>query len=177
MYLSTFLPGSSPPSPGLAPCEILICNSSAFVRYSMVTPNRPEATCLMADRLLSPFDIGLKRTGSSPPSPVLLFPPSRFMAIATVSWASALIDPKLIAPVQNRLTISFAGSTSSIGMAGPAAPGLNSSSPRSAYRIFASLLIWSAKRLYAFLSPARAAIWMSAIAAGSQPCRSPSARQ
>lgn len=28
----TLLPGSSPPSPGLAPCAILICSSSALVR-------------------------------------------------------------------------------------------------------------------------------------------------
>ena len=38
------------------------------------------------------------------------------MAMARVSWASLLIDPKLMAPVVKRLTISLAGSTSSIGM-------------------------------------------------------------
>ena len=146
MYLSTFLPGNSPPSPGLAPCDILICSSSALAKYSIVTPKRPEATCLMADRLVSPLGKGLNRTGSSPPSPVLLLPPRRFMAIATVSWASALIDPRLIAPVQNRLTIFEAGSTSSILIAGPATPSLKSSKPLNAYRIFASLLMWSAKR-------------------------------
>ena len=36
---------------------------------------------------------GLNRAGSSPPSPVLLLPPSRFMAMASVSWASPLIEP------------------------------------------------------------------------------------
>ncbi len=40
-------PGSWPPSPGLAPWAILICRSSAFVRYSDVTPKRPDATCLI----------------------------------------------------------------------------------------------------------------------------------
>src|ERR1700743_3836776 len=45
----TLCPGSWPPSPGLAPCAILICRSSALTRYSLVTPNRPEATCLTAD--------------------------------------------------------------------------------------------------------------------------------
>ena len=39
----------------------------------------------------------------------------RFMAMASVSWASLLMEPKLIAPVVKRFTISFAGSTSSIG--------------------------------------------------------------
>ena len=51
----TFGPGSCPPSPGLAPWAILICRSSALVRYSEVTPNRPEATCLMAERRRSPL--------------------------------------------------------------------------------------------------------------------------
>jgi len=31
---------------GLRPCAILICSSSALARYSEVTPNRPDATCL-----------------------------------------------------------------------------------------------------------------------------------
>ena len=90
-----------------------------------MTPKRPEATCLIAERFESPLGSGLNRSGSSPPSPVLLLPPRRFMAMASVSWASAEIEPKLIAPVQNRLTISFAGSTSSIGIGPPFAPGLN----------------------------------------------------
>ena len=46
----TFPPGSWPPSPGLAPWAILIWRSSALVRYSDVTPKRPDATCLMALR-------------------------------------------------------------------------------------------------------------------------------
>ncbi len=64
----------------------------------------------------------LESLGSSPPSPVLLLPPRRFIAMASVSWASAEIEPKLIAPVQNRFTISFAGSTSSIGIGSPFTP-------------------------------------------------------
>ena len=35
--------------------------------------------------------------------------------MASVSWASLLIEPCDMAPVQNRLTISAAGSTSSSG--------------------------------------------------------------
>ena len=60
-------------------------------QVSMVTPKRPEATCLMARRR---FEVAVRqsglitRRGSSPPSPVLLLPPMRFMAMARVSWAS-----------------------------------------------------------------------------------------
>jgi len=51
---------------------------------------------LIAERMESPFGIGLKRSLSSPPSPVLDLPPIRFMAIASVVCASREIDPKLI---------------------------------------------------------------------------------
>ena len=54
----TLWPGSWPPSPGLAPCAILICRSSALTRYSLVTPKRPDATCLMAERRESPLGSG-----------------------------------------------------------------------------------------------------------------------
>ena len=54
-------------------------------------------------------------SGSSPPSPLFDLPPSRFIAIASVSCASWLIDPYDIAPVANRLTMASTGSTSSIG--------------------------------------------------------------
>ncbi len=54
----TLLPGSWPPSPGLAPWAILIWMSSAFTRYWLVTPNRPDATCLTAERRESPLASG-----------------------------------------------------------------------------------------------------------------------
>ena len=60
----------------------------------------------------------MKRAGSSPPSPVLHLPPMRFIAIASVSCASSLIEPNDIAPVAKRLTIASTGSTSSIGTGG-----------------------------------------------------------
>src|SRR3954464_4633565 len=97
----TFVPGSWPPSPGLAPCAILICRSSALTRYSLVTPKRPDATRLIALRRESPFASGPERAGASPPSPVFDFAPIRFMGIANVSCASELIDPYDIAPVEN----------------------------------------------------------------------------
>src|SRR3990170_3761 len=105
----TLAPGSWPPSPGFAPWAILIWRSSALVRYSDVTPKRPEATCLTAERRRSPLASGRNRTGSSPPSPVLDLPPNRFMAMARVSWASAEIEPYDMAPVEKRLTISETG--------------------------------------------------------------------
>ena len=77
----------------MAPWAILIWMSSAFTRYSEVTPKRPEATCLMALRRSDPSASGVNRSGSSPPSPVLDLPPSRFMAMARVSCASAEIEP------------------------------------------------------------------------------------
>ena len=106
----------------------------------MFTPNRPEATCLMADRFESPLGSGLNRSGSSPPSPVLLLPPMRFIAMASPSWASAEMEPKLIAPVQKRFTISLAGWMSSMGMGPPFTPSLNSISPRNAQRALVSPL-------------------------------------
>ena len=42
----------------------------------------------MAERMESPFGSGLKRSDSSPPSPVLDFPPMRFIAMASVVCAS-----------------------------------------------------------------------------------------
>ena len=80
----------------------------------MVTPNRPDAICLIALRRKSPFSSGTKRCGSSPPSPEFDFAPIRFIAIASVSCASALIEPNDIAPVTNRDTIALTGSTSSM---------------------------------------------------------------
>jgi hypothetical protein len=64
-------------------------------------------------------------------------PPMRFIAIASVVCASRLIEPKLIAPVAKRLTISFAGSTSSSGRL--TAAGLNFISPR----MVSSRSLWS----------------------------------
>src|SRR5882762_5685406 len=101
----TLFPGSWPPSPGLAPCAILICKSSALTRYSLVTPNRADATCLMALRRESPFASRVYLAGSSPPSPVFDLPPMRFIAMAIVSCASWLIDPYDMAPVANRRTM------------------------------------------------------------------------
>ena len=98
-----------------------------------MTPNRPDATCLTALRRRSPFGSGVNRAGSSPPSPVFDLPPMRFMAMARVSWASALIEPNDIAPVENRLKIDSTGSTSSRGIG--AAPGRSRNSPRRVARL------------------------------------------
>ncbi len=70
---------------------------------------------MIAERFERPSAIGLKRTDSSPPSPVLDLPPIWFIAMASVSCASREIEPKDIAPVAKRFTISAAGSTCSSG--------------------------------------------------------------
>ena len=51
----------------------------------MVTPNLPEATCLIADLLETPSSNDLNLMGSSPPSPVLDLPPNLFIAMASDS--------------------------------------------------------------------------------------------
>src|SRR6266700_1946693 len=107
----TLCPGSWPPSPGLAPWAILIWRSSELTRYSDVTPKRPDATCLTAERRRSPLRSGRYRSESSPPSPVFDLPPMRFIAIARFSCASLEIEPYDMAPVAKRRTISLAGST------------------------------------------------------------------
>src|SRR5260370_541703 len=89
----TLCPGSWPPSPGLAPWAILICRSSAFTRYSLVTPNLPLATSLTPHRPSSPCGWGAHLAAPSPPPPVSALPPSRFIAIARVPCASAEIEP------------------------------------------------------------------------------------
>jgi hypothetical protein len=62
-------------------------------------------------------------------------PPIWFIAIASVVCASRLIDPNDMAPVENRLTISAAGSTSSSGTGlRPAASAVRiSNRPRMAF--------------------------------------------
>ena len=100
--------------------------SSAETRYSLVTPNRPLATCLTALRRSG----SRSRSESSPPSPELDRPPSVFIATASVSCASIEIDPYDMAPVENRRTIADAGSTSSIGIDGRASRR-SRNSPRS----------------------------------------------
>src|SRR6266705_3458477 len=62
MYSETLWPGSWPPSPGFAPCAILICSWSALTRYSAVTPKRAEATCLILERSESPSLTGTSTT-------------------------------------------------------------------------------------------------------------------
>ena len=112
MMSLTLKPGSCPPSPGLAPCATLICISSALTRYSVVTPKRPEATCLVLLESEMPSVDEWKRASSSPPSPVLERAPSLFIASARASCASLLRAPNDIAPVTKCLTMDSTGSTS-----------------------------------------------------------------
>ena len=83
----------------------MICRSFALRRYSIVTPKRPEATCLMALFFSVP-----KRSGFSPPSPELDIVPSPFSASAIVSCASGESEPSDIAPPTKCFTIESTGS-------------------------------------------------------------------
>jgi hypothetical protein len=58
----------------------------------------------------------VKRSWSSPPSPVFDLPPSRFMPLASVSCASGDSAPSDMPPDLKRRTISDAGSTSVSGI-------------------------------------------------------------
>ena len=112
----TLKPGNCPPSPGFAPCATLICISSAFTRYSVVTPKRPDATCFVLLDSEMPSTSAWNRSESSPPSPVLLLAPSLFIARQIASCASLLNAPNDMAPATKCFTISETGSTSSMLM-------------------------------------------------------------
>jgi len=54
-----------------------------------VTPNRPDATCLTAERRKVAVGVAhVSESLSSPPSPVFDLPPMRFIAMARFSCAS-----------------------------------------------------------------------------------------
>jgi hypothetical protein len=90
---NTLWPGNWPPSPGLAPCAILICSSSELTRYSLVTPNRPDATCLIALRRRSPFGSGSKRCGVFAAFARVAAAADAVHGDGQVSCASLLIEP------------------------------------------------------------------------------------
>ncbi len=105
-----------------------------------MTPNRPEATCLIALRRTG----STRRSGSSPPSPVFDLAPIEFMATARVSCASCEMEPYDMAPVENRLTIDSTGSTSSTGT-GSRSPSLKAKRPR---RVMSRAACSSTLRVY-----------------------------
>src|SRR3954465_11885494 len=80
----TLWPGGWPPPPGFEPCAILIWSSSAKAAYSLVTPKRPEAICLILE-----LRSVRNRAGSSPPSPEFERAPRLLKA-----WAIASGDRK-----------------------------------------------------------------------------------
>ena len=84
----TLNPGNWPPSPGFAPCAILISISLQLLRYLSVTQNLAEAICLTLELALSPFFILVNLFSSSPPSPLQEAPLILFIPIAKVSCAS-----------------------------------------------------------------------------------------
>ena len=107
-------PGSWPPSPGLEPWAILISSCSARARYSAVTPNRADATCL------------IRASGRCAAGPRLGPVPGGILAaLAGVRGTADALDPEgqrpvrlratarptLIADTTNRRAIADAGST------------------------------------------------------------------
>jgi hypothetical protein len=129
----------------------------------------------MAERMESPLGNGLKRSVSSPPSPVFDLPPMRFMAMASVVCASRLIEPKLMAPVAKRRTILAAGSTSSTGIAFSA--HLNCIRPRMVSSRSLCSLIVVAKALYSSDELPRTACCSRATLSGVQAWSSPRRRK
>jgi len=69
------------------------------------------ATCLMADRRLYSGSVARYLSGTSPPSPVLLLPPSLFIATASVVCVSYDMLPKLIAPTHTHNYSSLQATT------------------------------------------------------------------
>ena len=115
MCSTTLSAGSCPPSPGFEPCAILICSSSPTAGTPGVTPNRADATCLVGAVAHCRRPVA-NRSGSSPPSPLLL------RAAEPVHRARRARDappgpsaPTDIAEAKNRRQMASTGSTSSIG--------------------------------------------------------------
>ncbi len=105
-------------------------------------------------------------------------PPIWFMARASVVCASRLIEPKDMAPVEKRLTISVAGITSSSGTG--ARPSSSASRilnrPRIVLAREASLSIWLENSLKVDHEPLRTACCSVATASGDHICASPRMR-
>ena len=125
--------------------------------------------------MIREFRSSRKRAGSSPPSPLFERACRRLKAAAMVWCASAESEPCDIPPLEKRLTISVAGSTSSSGMA--SAPGRSSRRSRSS--IGSLPFTSSAKRSYfdgrSFLTARRSA-WAASTTSGFVSCGSPPLR-
>ena len=87
-----------------------------MLRYSVVTPNLAEATCLTLELAVSPFSFVSDLLIDSPPSPEQEAPPILFIAIASVSCASFERAPWDILPVPNLFLIDVIDSTSEISI-------------------------------------------------------------
>ena len=113
----TLKPGNWPPSPGFAPCATLISISRQLLRYSAVTPKRPEAICLIAECGIVAVGARLvARRILATLAAVGLRAPMRFMAIDSVSCASGDSAPSEMPGATSRLRISVMLSTSSTGI-------------------------------------------------------------
>ena len=98
----------------------------------------------------------------------------RFAAMAMVSCASRLIDPRDTAPLENRLTISEAVSTSSSGTG--ASASLKSSRPRMVHSCRLRLSMWLANCSNVAKSSDLTECWSFALVYGFHMWYSPSRR-
>ncbi len=98
----------------------------------------------------------------------------RFIAMASVECASCEMEPSDMAPVAKRFTISFAGSTSSIGTG--FADSLMRKRPRSVSSFSLCSLMSFAYSLYVEKLPERVACCSFAIESGVHMCASPRVR-
>ena len=93
----TLLPGNCPPLAGLGALRHL--DLQVIAVHEVFARDAEARRGDLPDGAPPPVAvrIGPVTRGIFAPSPVLDFPPNRFIAIASVSWASSLIDPNDIA--------------------------------------------------------------------------------
>ena len=102
----------------------------------------------------------------------------RFIATASVEWASREMEPKLIAPVAKRRTMAAAGSTSSSGTgASPISAAMRMrNSPRMVDCATAASFTMAAYSLYLSQDSVLTACCSVVTASGDQMCASPRIR-
>ena len=135
MYSSTLWPGSCPPSPGLEPLRHLDLQVGGVAQV-VYRHAEPAGRDLLHCGCCGNLRWRPACNGGSLPRPRLCCCGRRcgFIAIAIVSCASRLMEPRETAPVAKRFTISLAGSTSSRSIG--SSNVLNSSSPRMVHSLW-----------------------------------------
>lgn len=138
MYGSTLCAGSCPPSQGLGPLGHLnleLGSVAQIINSHAKTPARH-----LLDGAVANFapGVGFIAGFIFPPFPGIAFGSYLFIAMAMVSWASGLREPKDMAPETKRRKMESTLSTSSRGIA---SAGANSNRPRRVQRCCACRLL------------------------------------